>query len=275
MKPDVLDNSLLLSRNSGLRVSPRGSWGRSARFDVHGKHSATPSGELYYARSTCYSKRVGRMSSFGVCGRPNYSPGPPELGPGCYGIPYKPRNARYQDIKLKSRVNIEAPVDYSAPGPGQYEIPTTLHDCRTCAIHPPLPYILQPFHEVSQMDSAEQARHMNSTFGTGDRSAKPLQTSTPDGNLYYCHSKILTGDDYQKHSRSCNFGKGRRTAVGYSDHDAPINNNVTLCMARSWSALDGFREVGLPASSVIHKSSKLSKGQARSTGSLAKQTESQ
>lgn len=232
--------SKMVARNSGLSLHS-GSWGKANRFDDSGKFSSTPAGEQYYARCKLFGKPGGRMASFGVSSRPDYSRNH-VLDPGCYGIPNKPHNTQFTNIKLKGRLNVKSNTNDCGPGPASYSLPTTLTDCRTCRMHLPLPDRQEQAYEVTSFESVPQMRSTVSTFGTSKREGVVGKTCTPDSDLYYYHNNLLTGEDYLKRSRSCTFGQGRRAQIGGSDYDAPLGNQVVLSASKSCSALDGFRQ---------------------------------
>jgi hypothetical protein len=97
--------------------------------------------------------------------------------------------------------------------------------------------------------SASQAggtkRCVKSTFGMADRFKASRQTSSPVGEMYYAHSKLLDQEDYMSAAKTCGFGFGGKTdfANPYHGHRlavSPVTYRPVTSTAKKTSSFDGL-----------------------------------
>lgn len=255
-------------------------FGRAERSISHGAHS--PWGEKYYSKSRFFSKdeERGRQPSLGVGDRPQYASGFRNVGPGSYEIVASRAKARspldgpdFCNVTMKSRQKIvvgqQNPADKAnQPGPGQYEVrPKPGDDAPKYHFGLPLKDLpddgMRESHSASQPslarperdgDDSAKAKAGNQvarpySFGMADRfggigGLAGQAGSSPSGELYYSHIKILQKDDYIKQCRACSLGSGQRANLGASQHLASPASYGDLIYftsaAKATSPLDGM-----------------------------------
>lgn len=222
-------------------VKQKGTFGGSSRFSLaHVPHfgSQTPSGPKYYAHcSTTGGTARMRATSLGVSDRPTYVRSVnnlgPHVGPGTY---------TYLNSHMKSTSPLDGPMfsrmtmiprreycvgqppikDKSAfPSPGDYKIPSSVGNSRKSTIGLPLTDIDSGCDDSMMLDSGGLSTSSAYTFSKFPRLKEPSNLSmSPNGKLYYSHSKICTGKDYMKDSQSCFMVSGKRSRMGNDDYDA-------------------------------------------------------
>lgn len=276
--------ALMVSRQSGLAKGVSSTFGTADRFGkaersvTVGKHS--PWGERYYERTRLYkdSTEIGREPSLGIGDRPNYENGLRNVGPGSYEIVASRAKQRspldgpdFCTVTLKSRTKVvvgQKNPSWAAaiPGPGQYEvrpkagahapkykIGQSVKDLAPLKASAPPPLSRSSSHSSISKASGNKVK---STFGLSERQISANPNSSPAGELYYSHIKIMNKEDYAKQVRACSLGSGQRTDFSFSNHTASPASYGDLTYytsaAKKTSPIDGFAERGTRAPMVLH-----------------------
>lgn len=275
---------LMVSRQSGLARGVSSTFGTADRFGkaekavTVGRHS--PWGERYYERTRLYktSEEIGREPSLGIGDRPGYENGLRNVGPGSYEIVASRAKQRspldgpdFCTVTLKSRTKVipgfSNPSDKAAiPGPGQYEIRPAagadlpkyhighrVKDLAPLKASAPPPLSRSSSHSSKGSASGSKVK---GTFGFSERQISANPNSSPAGELYYSHIKIMNKEDYAKQVRACSLGSGQRTDFSFSNHTASPASYGDLTYytsaAKKTSPIDGFAERGTRAAMVSH-----------------------
>lgn len=269
---------MALSRQSGLARNC-GTFGKADRFGkaersvTTGKHS--PWGEKYYDRSRLFksSDEIGREAGLGVGERPNYATGHKNVGPGSYDLVASRAKQRspldgpdFCTATIKSRTKVVVgqanPADKEAiPGPGQYEVRAkagqgmpryhfgcVVKDFGSAPTKVPGGQVLSRSSSSgpTSMLSKGSGSKVKTTFGMSERNIAGQPNSSPAGELYYSHIKIMQKEDYAKQVRACSLGSGQRTDFSFSQHTASPASYGDLTYytsaAKKTSPIDGFAE---------------------------------
>lgn len=272
-----------VSRNSGLHASLT-TFGAGDRFATHkkvvGRGRDSPNGREFYAHSPLQKLKweIGNEFTQGIGGRKklNDTSVPDKVGPGSYNIVASAAKARspldgpeYCSTSLGRKLPSSlVPVDMCSPGPHHtYEIRKPLDHHRPSYGKPSLAYGYRaPFPEdndgpgISYSHSETKGmrrtaptnldgskRSVRSTFGCAQRFTASKQTSSPWGDMYYAHSKLLDSEDYMSMNRTCGFGGGSRTDFsnifkGHKTEVSPVTYRPVASTAKKTSAFDGLIE---------------------------------
>lgn len=271
-----------ISRNSGLH-SNLTTFGTADRFATHkkvvGRGRDSPNGREFYAHSPLQKLKweIGKECTQGFGGRKNINDTsvPAKVGPGSYNIVASASKSRSPldgpefcrtslGRKLPSTL---VPVDMCSPGPHHsYEVRKPLDHHRPHYGKPSLAYGYRaPFPEdtdgpgiayshsetkgmrrtVSSLEGGK--RSVKCTFGCAERFVASKQTSSPWGDMYYPHSKLLDSEDYMSMNRTCGFGGGNRTDFsnifkGHKNEVSPVTYRPVASTAKKTSAFDGLVE---------------------------------
>jgi hypothetical protein len=148
--------------------------------------------------------------------------------------------------KLSRGARTRYSEDNDGPGPGGYD-----QHHRTLGGSTVVPSAKTGAHKGDEEESKRlnlRAAPKFGTFGTGERFAYKAVSHSPDGEMYYVHSKIMMAEDYQNASRTCGMGGGQKTdfanpgKIGRNHRTqvSPVTYNPVSSMAKKTSALDGF-----------------------------------
>eukprot|EP00928_Gymnodinium_smaydae_P047070 TRINITY_DN31403_c0_g1_i1.p1 TRINITY_DN31403_c0_g1~~TRINITY_DN31403_c0_g1_i1.p1 ORF type:complete len:440 (+),score=88.57 TRINITY_DN31403_c0_g1_i1:107-1321(+) len=93
-------------------------------------------------------------------------------------------------------------------------------------------------------------KFVKSTFGVANRFGKDKKTCSPEGEMFYAHSKFLTSSDYLEDARSCGFGGGNKidfaNPMKLSSSQrlqvSPVTYHPVSSSAKRTSPFDGFAE---------------------------------
>lgn len=91
------------------------------------------------------------------------------------------------------------PEDRNETGPGSYE-----------QVHNTIGYSASApsLREASEPGGVK--RHRKSTFGVAERFPMKNTSCSPNADMYYAHSKHLSGEDMMQHARTTTFGRGSK-----------------------------------------------------------------
>lgn len=252
---------------------------------VRGRGRDSPNGREFYGRNQLWksSLEVGPMCSQGVGDRERLdkSSTPVAVGPGSYEIVASAAKARSpldgpdfcnmtMHKKLPSKL---VPFNLCSPGPHHnYQIRKPLdHHIKEYAKQslshgarhpypedtdgPGISYAHASLKGLSQSVSSPSlktkgkddttARPAKCTFGNAGRFSSKKLTSSPSGDMYYVHSKILTSEDYLQSVRTCSFGAGNKTDFsnpfhGHRSDVSAVTYSPVTSTSRKTSALDGL-----------------------------------
>lgn len=125
------------------------------------------------------------------------------------------------------------------PGPGAYQTQTY----NSTSINASCPNLLGGGQGCMEASGGTK-RCLKSTFGMSQRFPKDkVPNSSPQGDRYYAHSKILDKEDYLNGVRSCSFGASGKTDMAklHSNSDvSPVTYRTEqLSTIKAYSPLDG------------------------------------
>mmetsp|Transcript_18523 Transcript_18523/g.43533 ORF Transcript_18523/g.43533 Transcript_18523/m.43533 type:complete len:328 (+) Transcript_18523:77-1060(+) len=276
---DIL--SFTVSRNSGLH-SEHTTFGCGNRFGqkkVIGRGRDSPNGREFYSHSPLQKLKweVGPQCTQGIGGRKGIhdTSVPSKVGPGSYNIVASAAKSNspldgpeYCKTSLGRKLpSTLLPVDMCSPGPHHtYEVrkpldaeqqnfnkPWMSHGSRHPIAEdrdgPGLAYNHSNAKGMQRSSPTGFAggtkRCVKCTFGMADRFRAARQTSSPVGDMYYAHSKLMGAEDYMSGNRTCTFGSGNKTDFAniYKSHPSdvsPVTYRPVASTAKKTSAFDGL-----------------------------------
>jgi len=282
--PGIELQEFVVSRESGLD-SKLTTFGVSNRFQTNdkviGRGRDSPNGREFYGRNPLWKLKseVGRQCTQGVGVRAEIfdKSSSRKVGPGSYDIvasaayPKSPLDGpEYCNTSLHRKLPSKlVPADMCSPGPHHtYEVRKPLDHHLPGYGRQNLSYGgRHPFPEDNDgpgigCNSASfkgmaksfstpggqpggEKRCVKTTFGKAERFTAARQSSSPVGEMYYAHSKILDSEDYMAMNRTCGMGGGSKTDFSnpYKGHRlavSPVTYKPIASTAKKTSAFDGL-----------------------------------
>mmetsp|Transcript_24377 Transcript_24377/g.61878 ORF Transcript_24377/g.61878 Transcript_24377/m.61878 type:complete len:362 (-) Transcript_24377:32-1117(-) len=285
LESSSLGEGMEVSRNSGLHHASGTFGGAERFNMKIGRGAHSPQADKFYSRNQINKRwdEVGLQCSQGIGPRKElvYN-GFKNVGPGSYEI-VQSAKGRKSPLDGKDFCNMSihqklpsklVPANLCSPGPHhKYELRKPLdHHCPKYAIpamtrfkrhdfpedkdQPGPGAYQQDYYSVTKssssptvggkkIDQLERKQTTKSTFGTADRFRAGKQTCSPQGDMYYAHSKFLTSEDYLQQSKSCTFGHGTKTDFanpykGPKSQVSPVTYKPCTSSAYPTSPLDGL-----------------------------------
>lgn len=142
-----------------------------------------------------------------------------------------PTYAKHKPLLGHGRRRAENEEDKD-PGPGAYQT----HTYNATAINASCPNLLGGGQGCMEATGGSK-RCLKSTFGMSQRFPKDkVPNSSPQGDRYYAHSKILDKEDYLNGVRSCSFGASGKTDMAKLHSNSDVSP-VTYRPEQGYSAV--------------------------------------
>lgn len=141
-----------------------------------------------------------------------------------------PQYAKHKPLLSHNKRDMEL-TECKEPGPGSYED----HSYKTVALSASCPNLTGAGERCREATGGTK-KCLKSTFGMASRFSKDkVPNSSPQGDRYYAHSKILDGEAYLSGARSCSFG-----ACGKTDMSNPLKGARNDVSPHTYNPERGF-----------------------------------